>query len=127
MIKKRSFGLYLLLTFITFGIYGIIFMYKYNEDVNVICEGVDKPNKNYIVVILLTLVTCGIYYYVWIYKIGNRLNQQGFNWGINMTESGTTLVLWSTLGSLLCGVGPLVAQYMMVKNFNIIAEAYNNK
>lgn len=127
MIKRRSFGMYLLLTIITCGIYGIIFMYNYNEDVNILCEGVDKPNMNYLLVILLTIVTCGIYYYIWLCKIGNRINQQGFNWGINIKESGSTLVLWNILGSLLCGLGPIIAQYMMINNFNILADAYNSR
>ncbi|NKF07676.1 DUF4234 domain-containing protein [Clostridium gasigenes] len=127
MIKNRSFWSYILLTIITFGIYGIIFMYNYTEDLNKTCEGTGKPSKNYLIVILLSIITCGIYYYVWLYKQANRINQQGFSYSINIPETGSTILLWNILGSLLCGVGPLVGQYLMIKNFNLLAEEYNRK
>lgn len=127
MIKQRSFITYLLLSIITLGIYSIIFMYGYTKDLNRVCDGVGKPSPNYIVVILLTIITCGIYYYVWLYQIGNRINQKGYEYGVNIQETGSTIVLWNLLGSLLCGIGRLVGQYLLIKNMNLLAEQYNAK
>ena len=38
-IKERSALLYFVLSFLTFGIYHIVFMTKLSKDVNVLCEG----------------------------------------------------------------------------------------
>lgn len=78
MIKQRSFWTYLLLSFVTCGIYDLIFMYTYTEELNRMCQGDGEESPNYIVVILLSFITCGIYGFYWIYKQGNRMVKVGF-------------------------------------------------
>jgi drug/metabolite transporter (DMT)-like permease len=127
MIKKRSFGMYLLLTIITCGIYGIYFWYQYTEDFNRICEGEGKASPNYIIVILLSMITCGIYAYVWYYSLQDRMQRVGNKNGVFISENGTTVLLWFLLGGFLCGIGPFVAMHILIKNMNLLAEDYNNK
>lgn len=125
MIKQRSFITMLLLTIITCGIYGIIFWYQYSDDMNTVCNGDGKQTQNYLIVILLSIITCSIYYWIWVYGVGNRLSSNAPRYGTRFNEDGTTILLWMIIGSLLCGLGTLYAQYLLVKNMNILAEQYN--
>ncbi len=105
MIQRRSLLKLILLSFVTLGIYQIVFWYSYADDVNRICEGDGEETKNYIIVILLSLVTCGIYNFIWYYGVGNRLSQNAPRYGTTFKENGTTVLLWMSLGSISCGIG----------------------
>ena len=50
---NRSFWFYLLLTFLTCGLYSIYFWYVYVEDLNTIFYGDGEDSPNYIIVLLL--------------------------------------------------------------------------
>lgn len=126
MIKRRDFIVMILLSFLTCGIYGIIFWYGYSDDTNKLCYGDGKETMNYLVVILLSLVTCGIYYWIWLYQLANRLKDNAPRYGCNLNEDGTTILLWMIVGSLLCGFGTLYAQYLLVRNMNALADSYNS-
>lgn len=125
MIKRRSLVAYILLSFITCGIYPIIFWYNYADDMNRICQGDGKETKNYLLVILLSIITCGIYNWIWLYGVGNRLNENAPRYGTRFQEDGTTVLLWMLIGSLLFGIGYFVAVHILIKNMNELAERYN--
>jgi len=124
LIKEKSLVKFILLSMITAGIYGIYVMYTLAEDTNVICNGDGKKTTNYIVAILLGCVTCGIYTYYWMYALGNRLQDNGPRYGVQIKESGSTILLWMILGSFIA-VGPFIAIYMLFNNFNQMARIYN--
>ena len=75
--------------------------------------------------IVLSFVTCGIYSYYWYYKIGNRLSNNAPRYGLNFQENGTTVLLWCVFGMLICGIGPFIAMHILIKNTNMICNAYN--
>lgn len=127
MIKQRSLLMLIVLTFFTCGIYSIFFMYKYAEDMNVICDGDGKTTQNYIIVLLLSFITCGIYPMIWFYGIGNRLQQNAPRYGMGFSENGTTILMWMIFGSFLCGIGSFIALHIMIKNMNALASVYNSK
>ncbi len=116
---------YILLTFITCGIYGYYFIYKMAHDVNVACDGDGESTSGLVAFILLSMVTCGIYAWFWYYKLGNRLAANGPRYGLTIQENGTTVLLWLIFGSLVCGIGPFVAMHILIKNSNMICNAYN--
>jgi len=76
--------------------------------------------------ILLSIITCGIYYFIWYYKIGNRLMVNAPRYGLTFAENGTSVLLWLTFGSLLCGIGFFMAMHILIKNTNAMAKAYNS-
>jgi hypothetical protein len=125
MIKQRNFLTFVLLSIVTCGIYGIIFWYSFADDMNTICNGDGKQTQNYIIVILLSIVTCGIYGWIWYYGIGNRLQENAPRYGTNLNENGTTVLLWMIFGAFLCGIGYFYAEYILVKNINVLADRYN--
>ncbi len=66
MIQRRSIVTAVILTFVTCGIYSIIWYYNM---VNEYCRVNHLPEQGG-TVILLTIVTCGIYGIYWAYKMG---------------------------------------------------------
>jgi hypothetical protein len=116
---------YILLNLITCGIYGYYFLYKMAHDVNIACEGDGQSTAGLVQFIVLSFITCGIYSWYWYYKLGNRLAANAPKYGMNFQENGTTVLLWLIFGLLLCGIGPFIAMYILIKNSNMICNAYN--
>lgn len=86
-IKKRNIALYLILSIVTCGLFGLYWEYVLVNDTNTATGNTE--GKNGIVVILLNLITCGIFWWVWVYKAGEGLDAvkvknggQGGNRGI---------------------------------------------
>lgn len=123
--QNRSLLKYVLLSLVTCGIYGLYFIYKMAEDINVICAGDGKQTAGLLKFILLSLVTCGIYMYFWEYSLGNRLAENAPRYGKSFAENGTTVLMWQIFGSLLCGIGAFVAMHILIKNTNSLAQSYN--
>ncbi len=126
MIKKRGLAVLILLSIITFGIYGLYWIYNLAKDVNTICDGDGKQTSGLLKYILLGLITFGIYNLVWVYMLGDRLQDNAQKYNINIKESGGTVLLWLILGSLII-IGPFIALHIIIKNTNALAEEYNKK
>lgn len=124
---NRSLLTYILLNFITCGIYGYIFIYGLANDVNDVCDGDGQKTGGLLAYLLLGFITCGIYDFIWWYKLCNRISVNGPRYGVTIQENGTTFLLWSLLGSLLCGVGPFIALHQVLRNMNTLCAAYNHK
>ena len=122
---NRSLVTYIVLNIVTCGIYGYYFLYTMARDVNIMCEGDGDTTTGLVVFIVLSLVTCGFYALYWYYKLGNRLATNAPRYGLNFQENGTTVLLWYLVGILVCGIGPYVAMYFLIKNTNALAAAYN--
>ena len=122
---SRSLLTWIVLTFLTCGIYSWYFIYTLANDMNRICQGDNEETPGLLVFILLSIVTCGFYSYWWYYKIGNRMQANAPRYGLMFQENGTTILLWMIVGLLLCGLGPFVAMFIIIKNSNALAAAYN--
>lgn len=71
-IKKRDIVLCIILSIVTCGIYGIIWLIGIVDDLNV-AAGTPEDTSG-VVVFLLTLITCGIYGIYWAYTAGEKIN-----------------------------------------------------
>ncbi|MBU45028.1 MAG: hypothetical protein CMN76_17585 [Spirochaetaceae bacterium] len=80
----------LLLTFVTCGIYGIIWIYKVSD---ALAQELPEEGINPGMVILLFFITCGIYPLIWYYKMGEWLPKVGQKYGKNIENEGTLLLL----------------------------------
>ncbi|GHV10663.1 hypothetical protein FACS189491_00610 [Spirochaetia bacterium] len=126
MIKKRGLAGLILLSIITFGIYGLYWIYKLARDVNSICDGDGKKTGGLLKYLLLGIITFGIYDFVWLYMLGDRLQDNAQKYGLSFKESGGAVLLWYLLGSIII-VGPFIAMYIIIKNTNALAEEFNKK
>ncbi len=121
---NRSLLAYIILTVITFGLYGIWFIYKMKEDVNTICREDGKNTPGLIVLVILTVITCGIYSLVWYYQICERIGNYQTRRNMSPDINGVKYLLWSIVGSFVCGIGGFVAMYLLIKGLNSIALRY---
>lgn len=127
-ILHRNFWKYLLLSFVTCGIYGIYVLWGMVKDINEVCGEDGKSSPNYIIVFLLSYVTCGIYGLYWWYVQGERLYRAAPQYGVSIREKGSTILLWKILGyTLMPGIGALTATYIMFDNLNQIASLYDGE
>lgn len=123
----RSLFMYIVLSVITCGIYGWYFIYKLAQDTNKMCAGDGERTAGLGMYILLSIITCGFYSIYWLYKIQDRFQDAGMRYGVMIRETGTTVVLWCVVGSLLCGLGSFIAINIVITSANQIATAYNMK
>ena len=114
-----------ILSIITCDIYGYYFIYKMAHDVNIACDGDGENTSGLVAFILLSMITCGIYAWYWYYKLGNRLANNAGRYGLGIQENGTTVLMWCIFGTLICGIGPFIAMHILIKNSNMICNAYN--
>ena len=126
MVEKRSFVKALALCIVTLGIYMYFWIYKLAKDVNAICEGDGKTTAGLAKLILLGIVTFGIYIFIWLFRLGDRMQDIGPKYNVDIKEGGSTILLWYLLGASVI-VGPFVAFYIIIKNVNALAEEYNKK
>lgn len=124
---NRSLISYILLSFITCGIYGFYFIYKLAQDVNIACADDGSRTPGLATYIILSFITCGFYSFYWEYKIGNRIAQNAPRYGLVVSENGTSILMWRIFGMLLCGIGSFVGLHILIKNANTICAAYNQK
>ncbi len=122
----RSLLTYILLSIITCGIYNYYYVHRLSEDMNVACDGDGDNTPGVVSFILLSIVTCGIYSLIWYYKLGNRLQINARRYGMEFSENGTSILLWTFLGAWLCGAGYFIAMNIIIKNMNLICKAYND-
>lgn len=118
-IKERSLVTYYLFSIITLGIYAIVFWHKLAKDVNLLCEGDGKKTMKYVPSLLLSIITGSIFGLVWKCKLANRLNENAERYGLKFSESGALVVIYSIFGLVL-------GHFILIKNFNKMAKAYND-
>ncbi|MGN1267690.1 MAG: DUF4234 domain-containing protein [Dorea sp.] len=72
-ITSRSIPVAIILSIVTCGIYGIYWMIKLNDEVNLLSGEVDGTSGG--MVFLFSLITCGIYSIYWMFKMGERCDR----------------------------------------------------
>ena len=73
MVQNKNIALYVVLSIITCGIFGLYWVYSINEDVNAVTK--EQNPMSGVMVIVLTIVTCGIFGWYWLYKMGDNLDK----------------------------------------------------
>lgn len=116
----------ILLSIITLGIYGLVFMSSLSNDVNAVCSRYDgKKTMHYcLLFFLIGPITFGIAYIVWQHKISNRIGNELKRRNIAYSFSASDYWLWNVLGSLIV-VGPFVYMHKLCKAMNLMCENYN--
>jgi len=126
-LRQRGFASYILLGPITGGIYILWRIHVLARDINEMCKEDGKKTSGLLMFALLSMITFSIYYFVWLFKVGSRLRDNADRFNITINEGGGTILLWSTLGSILFGIGPFIAMFIIFKNTNRMIAAYNEK
>lgn len=122
----RSLVKYILLSMITFGIYGIWLVARSGEDLNLIASNWDgKRSMNYwLVILLLGPITLGIMYLIWWNGVSGRTGAEQVRRGLPQTVSAADFWLWGILGGLIV-VGPFIFMYKWLNAMNALSANYN--
>ena len=117
---------FILLSAITFGIYGLVVMSALSTDINTIASRYDgKKTMHYcLIFFLLTGLTFGIAPIVWYHKLSARMGNELKRRGIAYSFGAGSFWGWNVLGSLI-GIGPLVYTHKLLKAMNLLCENYN--
>ena len=113
---QRNIAVAIILSIVTCGIYGIIWMISLVDNLN---EASGEPNNTSGgMVCLLSIVTCGIYQWIWLYKAGESVSKAKAMRGMDATNNGTMYLVLS-----LFGLG-IVSWCLIQSELNKIAEYY---
>ena len=118
----------ILLSLITFGIYGLVVQTKVGTDLNIIASRYDgKRTMHYcLIVFIFTGLTLGIAPLVWYHRMSARIGKELQRRGIAYSFGAGSFWGWNVLGSLIV-IGPFVYLHKMLKSMNLLAADYNVK
>ena len=114
-IQKRELVTCIILSIVTCGIYGIIWLVNMINDINKVCQD-DKSGQSAGTVILLIIVTCGIYGIIYFYQAGSRMAAAGKKYGVEIADNSTLYLILSIFGL------QIVAYCLIQSDLNKIAE-----
>ena len=123
---NRGLGKMILLSLITFGIYGLVVWCHLSEEINTVASRYDgKKTMHFLIaMLLLSGITLGIVPLVWISKYCNRLGAEVARRGIDYKVGAGTFWGWGVLGSLII-VGPFIFCHKVLKASNLMNASYN--
>ena len=122
----RSLVKYLLLGFLTLGIYEIWYLHYLVKDVNELCREDGKKSPGIRVAILLTLVTCGLYAIFWWYRIADMLNTAARRRNLEVSINGGAMIACILLGNYVFSIVSWVGLYWVFEAANTLAVDYNS-
>lgn len=117
---------FILLSLITFGIYGIVVMSCISSDINTIASRYDgKKTMHYcLVTFLFSWLTFGIVPIVWCHRLCSRIGTELSRRGIDYPFGAGTYWGWGVLGALIV-VGPFIYVHKLMKSMNLLSADYN--
>lgn len=123
---NRSLAKYILLSLITFGIYGLVVMCGVSTDINTIATRYDNKKTMHfaLVFFIFSWLTCGILPLVWYHNLSNRVGDEMRRRGIPGEFGAKDFWLWCILGSLII-VGPFVYTYKLLDSMNKLSADFN--
>ena len=123
---NRSLLKYILLSIITFGIYGLVVMSGVSNAANIVASRYDgrKTMHFCLLAFIVGAITFGIAYFVWFHNISDRIGKEVSRRKIDYTFGASDFWLWYVLGSLIL-VGPFVYCYKLFKATNLMCAHYN--
>ena len=117
---------YILLSLITFGIYGLVVMSCVSTDINLIASKYDgKKTMHYcLIFFIFTGLTLGIAPLVWYHRISARIGNELRRRNIGYSFGAGSFWGWNILGSFIA-IGPLVYLHKLLKAMNLLSNDYN--
>ena len=96
MIQKRNTALYVILSIVTCGIFGLYWFCTLNNDTNKVSGHPEATGG--VAALLLTIITCGIYSLFWMYNMGMRIDEEKMRRGMPCGNTGTLYLILALVG-----------------------------
>lgn len=106
-------------------IYVWVVLTEMSADINLLCKEDGEHLMPWICALLLGVISFGVYYTYYLYKTQNRLQALAERKGIQIKESGNTVLLWSVLRLQTLGMSTIIIMNFIVKGFNKCVDDYN--
>lgn len=128
MKTNRGLLKFILLSLITFGIYGLVVMSGISTDINTIASRYDgKKTMHYcLLTFIFSWLTLGIAPLVWFHRISNRIGAELTRRGIDFQFGAGSFWGWNVLGALII-VGPFIYYHKLFKAMNLLSADYNTR
>lgn len=98
MVQRRELILYILLTVVTCGLFGLYWFVCLTDDINTLSG---QPDTSGVMSVLLTLITCGIYGFIWAYKQGDKIDKIKMSRGIPASNGGVLYLILYLFGGVI--------------------------
>ena len=123
---NRGLVKYILLSLITFGIYGLVVLSAVSTDINTIAGRYDgKKTMHFcLVLFIFSWLTFGIVPLVWYHRISARIGNELSRHGIAYSFGAGSFWGWNILGCLIV-IGPFVYLHKLLKAMNLLSQHYN--
>ena len=117
---------FLLLSILTFGIYGLVVMSAVSTDINTVASRYDgRKTMHYcLIYFLFSWMTLGIAPLVWSHRMCDRIGRELVRRRIDYSFGAETFWGWGFFGSLIL-VGPFIYIHKLLKSMNLLADHYN--
>lgn len=117
---------FFLFTFITLGIYPIVYFSSISSDINLIASRYDGKKTMHFCLILFVVepLTLGFGGIVWMHRISARIGNELSRRDIVYSFGASTYWLWRILGTLIF-IGPFVYLHKLSCAMNQLCESYN--
>ena len=116
---------FILLSIITFGIYGIVVLAKLPGELDIAASRYDgRRTCPFFPMLYLTGITLGIYGLIWEHNFSNRIGAEVKRRGYNFNFGAADFWLWGVLGAFII-VGPYIYIHRLFKAMNMINASYN--
>jgi len=119
-----SLGKLILLSFVTLGIYSLVFQSRLIKDINLTAASDGKKTTGLLAMILLSAITFGIYGIVWTVKFTQRVENENRRRNTGVQFGLTDWIIFSLLLSFTI-VCPFIFLNRQIKAFNAINASYN--
>ena len=116
-LKKRSQFVVVILSMVTFGIYGLIWFASVTNEIEATIQQKTGACRSGGMAILFSILTCGIYNYYWIQKQAERIHQIGNEVGVPVPNNASSWFL------LAWFVTPLIPEILLQGEINKIVDA----
>lgn len=100
MVKKRSIVLSVILSFVTFGLYGLYWIIKVTNEMNSLLY--KRNATGGLMAVVFTIVTFGLYGFLWAYRLGENVDN------LKRDSRGNSAVLYLIVYILGFGIVDLV-------------------
>lgn len=98
MIQEKNIVLYVVLSIVTCGIFGLYWFVTLTDDTNAIA---DEEGTSGVVALVLTIVTCGIYGLYWAFKCGEKIDKAHQNRGESSSNGGVLYLILYIFGGVI--------------------------
>ena len=113
-IQKRGVALYIILTIVTCGLFGLYWFITLNDDTNKISGHPEAMGG--VLALLLSILTCGIYAFFWNYTMGTRIDEAKAKRGMGGGNTGMIYLILAIFGLAW------VSQILLQVELNKLAE-----